>query len=287
MKRLWLLWAIHFMGCATARLVGDRPPMAPIEAGPPRVVVIEPLFDRAEWKTTTTTEVLDPSTRPDLPTMPGLTPAPNPFVSQSGAFVATSPPGAFSSSGSAGRQTVTVSRTVTEKPLFARPQTLAAIHERLLPVLRLLRPHWTFVAPGLAPTLTREAVVVRTVIDGDELVQSDRPLKNAAFAFGLVLLPLQILAAFPVEETQRVSGQLEKVSLDPKALAQRLVKHSSQPDFAVNLSGLPPRRQPFALDVEYEEGLFADESPRPSVLIDGFVERLAWAIVTFVEEESR
>ena len=37
--------------------------MDPIEAGPPRVVVIEPLFARAAWKTSTRTEFVDPSTR--------------------------------------------------------------------------------------------------------------------------------------------------------------------------------------------------------------------------------
>ncbi|MBL8924492.1 MAG: hypothetical protein JNJ54_36925 [Myxococcaceae bacterium] len=287
MNRLFLLCSVQLLGCATARLIGDRPPMTPLEAGPPRIVVVEPLFDRAEWKTTMRTEPLNPSTPPDLVGMPSMTQAPNPFQPGSGALLATSGTGAYSSSGSAGRQNAWVAyRTVTEKPLFGRPETLAAIHERLLPVLKLLRPNWTFVAPGLAPTLTRDVVVVRTLIDGNEQVQSDRSLKNAAFAFGLVLLPLQILAAFPVEETQRVSGQLEKVPVDPKALAQRLVTHTTQPDFAVNLSGLPAKQQAFALDVQYEEGLFADETPRPGVLIDGFVEKLAWAIVAFVEEES-
>jgi hypothetical protein len=64
------------------------------------------------------------------------------------------------------------------------------------------------------------------------------------------------------------------------------VKYATQPDFAVNFSGLPPRTQPFALDVEYEEGLFADESPRLGVLLDGFVEKLAFAIVTLIEESA-
>lgn len=238
--------------------------MDPIEAGPPRIVVIEPLFERAEWKTSTRTEFVDAVTGSSTLASP---------IGQS-----VSPLGAS--------QPVVVTQTTTQKPLFGRPSILAAIHERLLPAVAALRPHWTIVAPGAAPTITRNAVVIRTVLDGNEVVESDRPLKNAAFAFGLVILPLQIFTAFPVEETQRISGQLEKVAIEPKALQQRLVKYATQPDFAVNLSGLRSRRQPFALDVQYEEGLFADETPRPAVLVEGFVERLAYAIVTLVEEES-
>lgn len=220
MKLVWtLVCAIHCLGCATAHLIGERAPRDPVEAGPPRVVVIEPLFDRAEWKTSTRTDIIDAS---------GL----------------GSP---------MGQAPVVVTRTVTEKPLFARPPIMVAIHERLLPAIAALRPHWTVLAPGAAPTVTRNAVVVRTIIDKNEIVQSDRTLKNTAFAFGLVLLPLQILAAFPVEETERVSGLLEKVSVDPKALQQRLVKYATQPDFAVNFTGLSAKRQPFALDVEYED----------------------------------
>lgn len=242
--------------------------MDPIEAGPPRIVVIEPLFERAEWKTSTHTEVVDPS------------------VAMGASERYTPLPPTLMSGEPTTQSTVLATRTTIEKPLFARPAVLAAIHERLLPAIAALRPHWTIVAPGAAPTIKRDAVVIRTVLDGNEVVESDRPLKNAAFAFGLVLLPLQIITAFPVEETQRISGQIEKVAVEPKALQQRLVKYATQPDFAVNLSGLKSRRQPFALDVQYEEGLFADETPRPAVLVEGFVERLAYAIVTLVEEES-
>ncbi len=246
------------LGCAPAHLIGQRPPRDPISAGPPRVVIIEPLFDRAEWKTSVKTDV----------------------VAAPGSFAT-----GFGSMGTG--DTVTVTKTITEKPLFARPQTLAAIHQQLLPAIAILRPNWTVIAPSAAPTqVKRDATVVRTVIDGNEVTQTDRPLKNAAFAFGLVLLPLQILAAFPVEETQRISGLLERIELDPQTLQGRLVKYATQPDFAVNFSGIAPKQQNFALDVEYEEGLFADETPRPAVLVEGFVEKLAYAIVAFVEEEK-
>jgi hypothetical protein len=247
------------MGCASASLVGQRPPRDPMAAGPVRTVVLEPLFERAEWKTSTRTEFID---------APGTT----------GMGIGMTSSGAPT--------TLAVTRTVTEKPVFARLTTLAAIHERLLLAIGVLRPAWRVVSPAAAPSLKGPLTVVRTIVDGNELVQSDRPLKNAAFAFGLVLLPLQILAAMPVAETQRVSGQLDVVSLPAAELQPRLVKYATQPDFAVNFSGLPPRTQPFALDVEYEEGLFADEAPRLGVLLDGFVEKLAFAIVTLIEESA-
>lgn len=236
---LSVLIAITSLACAPAHLIGSRPPRDPVEAGPPRTVVVDSLVDRAEWKS---------------PGEAALSPAP---------------------------------KAPADRPLFTRPQTLAAIHERLVPAIAALRPHWTVVAPSAAAhQVKREAVVVRTVIDGNQITQTDRPLKNAAFAFGLVLLPLQIITAFPVEETQRISGMLERISVDPPTLKERLVKYATQPDFTVNFAGVPARQQPFALDVEYEEGLFADETPRPAVLVEGFVEKLAYAIVAFVEEEG-
>lgn len=273
-------------GCATARLVGERPPLTPVVAGPPRVVVLEPLFDRAEWKTSTRTELLSPPPGA-VPMGSGLPMGSMPIGSTVGVGVgSTFGPSPFSPGFAGSAAPVAVTRTVTEKPLFARATSLQLIYERVLPVVRALRPGWTVLTPGAAATQPRDAVVVRTVIDNDELVESDRTLKNAAFAFGLVLLPLQIIAAFPVQETQRVTGSLEKAPATAEELRKRLVKYATQPDFAVNLSGLPTRRQGFALDVAYEEGLFADEAPRTSELVDGFVERLAYAIVTLVEEED-
>jgi hypothetical protein len=259
MKHVVVMAWLGAVGCTPAHLIGQRAPRDALSVAPARTVVVEPLFDRAEWKTSTRTEFITVPGNAGFGTGIGMTPA-------------------------GGPTTVAINRTVTELPLFARPKTLAEIHQRLVPAIAALRPTWTVVSPAAAPTLKGLATVVRTVIDGNELVQSDRPLKNAAFAFGLLLWPLQFIAARPVEETQRVGGLLERVALDPPGLQQRLVKYATQPDYAVNFSGLSQQRQPFALDVEYEEGLFADETPRTSVLIDGFVEKLAFAIVTFVEE---
>jgi hypothetical protein len=174
----------------------------------------------------------------------------------------------------------------SDKALFSRPATLAALHERVTKAIGALRPSWTVLSPSTAQESRRPLTVVRVSIGSNELVASDRPLRNAAFAFGLVLLPLQLIAAMPVEETQRVTGQLEVAPVPAGGLGSRLVKFANQPDFAVNHAGLVVRAQPFALDIEYQEGLFADETPRPGVLLEGLVERLAFAVVTLIEEES-
>ena len=134
------------------------------------------------------------------------------------------------------------------------------------------------------PLLVGPVTVVRTVIDGNELVASDRTLKGLAFGFGLLIPPLQLIHIDPVHETQRVYGLLERFPLQGEALKARLVKYPSQPDFAVNLAGVQQVRREFGLDVEYTEGVLADEGPRALVLIDGFVDRLASATIALVEE---
>lgn len=187
--------------------------------------------------------------------------------------------------GGGGRDPATAP-AASDKALFSRPATLAALHERLVKTVCALRPTWTVLAPSSAQERRRPLTVVRVSVGANELVASDRTLKNVAFAFGLVLLPLQLIAAMPVEETQRVTGQLEVAPVPAGGLGSRLVKFANQPDFAVNHAGLVVRAQPFALDIEYQEGLFADETPRPGVLLDGLVERLAFAVVTLIEEES-
>jgi hypothetical protein len=103
MKLLTLL-LLPLTGCATAHLIGDRPPLMRVEAGPPRTVVIEPLFERAEWRTTTRQET------------------------------ATAPIGAGSPIGT----TTTTTRTVTEKPLFRSEERRVGKECR-----RLCRSRWS------------------------------------------------------------------------------------------------------------------------------------------------
>jgi hypothetical protein len=99
-----------------------------------------------------------------------------------------------------------------------------------------------------------------------------------------VILPLQFININPVEETVRVFGLVERFNVDATTLPTRLVRYPSQPDYAVNLANVSSVKREFGLDIAYEEGLLADERPRPKVLIDGFIDRLASATIALVEE---
>lgn len=250
-------------GCATAKLAG-KPSETPPDRGVARVVVIEPLFELAAMKT---------SLRTDYATMS------NSFGSPMSGFGGYYSPG-FGS----GPTTVAITREVREKPFFARPDVLIEVHRRLLAEVQKRRPSWRVTSTSGAPLLAGPITVVRTVIDGNELIASDRSLKGLAFGFGLLIWPLQFINLDPVHETQRVFGLLERFPLQGQDLKARLVKYPSQPDYAVNLAGVQQVRREFGLDVEYTEGVLADEGPRALVLIDGFVDRLASAAIALVEE---
>jgi hypothetical protein len=263
MRRLLLplLAVIAASGCATAKLVGD-PAFTPEDPRVARTVVIEPLFELAELQTSTRTEWARLGSGYGMPGF-GF-----------GAGFGGLAPG----------QQVAITREVREKPFFARPATLVEVHQRVLAEVQRRRPSWRVTSTGAARLLAGPVTVVRTVIEGNETVATDRTLKNLAFGFGLVIWPLQLVNISPVEETVRVSGLLERFGVDGPSLPPRLVKYPSQPDFAVNLAGETPLRRQFGLDVTYEEGLLADERPRPTVLINGFVDRLASAVIALVEE---
>lgn len=260
-------------GCATARVVG--PPIAvPEDLGVPRTVVLEPFFEVAEWQTNTKTEYA---------TTYG---APSTFGTMGGIGYGVGFAGNPSMMGPRGPQTIAVTRAVTEKPLFARPPALAAQQRAVLAAVQRLRPHWQVVTTSTAAQLTGPLSLVRVIIAGNELVDSNRSLKNLAFGFGLLIWPLQLFQVTPVSETQRVFGVLERYDTDAPTLAGRLVRYPTQPDFAFNASQMQALGRRFGLDVEYEEGLLADESPREQVLISGFAERLAVAVVALVEESQ-
>ncbi len=261
-RALWFGLVTALSGCATARLTGEPPRVSP-DPGVARTVILEPLFENAPLQRGTRTELarVSPST---------LSPSPYGYGTSGVGYGAPT--------------TVPVQFTVNEKPLFAKPVVLAELHRKLLPELQKLRPSWRVSSTSGASTLSGTVAVVRTIIGGNFLVASDRPLKNLAFGFGLLLWPLEILAAQPVQETMKVLGSLERFQLDASAVAQRLVRYSSQPDAAVNLSGQTPVRHEFGVDVAYEEGLLASDLPRPGVLADGLVQALAAAIVALVEE---
>ncbi len=256
-----LLLLLLGTGCATAKLVGPRS-VAPDDPGTSRVVVLEPLFELAELQTVNRTEFAN--------VMPGAMPF--------------GPGYGYGSGFNQMPTTVAVTRQVQEKPFFARAETLVRVHALVLQEVQRRRPSWRVTSTSGAPLLQGELTVVRTIIEGNEYVASNRTLKNLAFGFGLVIWPLQLFHLEPVEETMRIYGTVERFALGADGLRQRLVKYPSQPDFAVNLAGVEARRRPFGLDVTFEEGLLADERPRPGVLTTGFVERLAVAVIALVEE---
>ena len=243
-------------GCTAARLVGPVPITAP-DPGDHGTVVLEPFFETAEWKMTVKTEIASVS-------------GPNPL------FGATPTPFA---------NDVAVQTTVAEKPLFARVIMLAEEHRQVLAELQRLRPNWRVTSTGGAQVLTGPVNVVRVIVGDSELMGSNRTLKNLALGFGLLIWPLLIAAATPVEETHRIYGVLDRYRMDAEDLKGRLVRYPTQPDFAVNVAALPPYQRPYGLDCSYEEGLLVNEAPREQLLIRCFSLKLASAIVALVEEK--
>jgi hypothetical protein len=248
-------------GCATARVVG--PPIHVAEdPAEERAVVLEPFFEQAEWQTVMQSELYTMTSQ--------SVPVQTPF----GVGYGTTP-----------AQTVVVQRPVQQKPIFAQVKNLALEYAMVMEAVRKLRPKWKVVAPTQAMELPGPITVVRTVVRDSELIESDRSLKNLAFGFGLLILPLQLVHLSPVQETVRVYGSVQRYGIAHGAEVQRrLIKYASQPDAAVNTEGLSPLNRELGLDLAYEEGLLADEGPRELVLIEAFSMRLAAAVVALVEE---
>jgi hypothetical protein len=245
-------------GCATAHLAGQVPVTAP-DPGHERVVVVEPFFETAEWKTTVKTEIA---------TVMGGSPGVGISVGIGSPFA----------------QDVAVQHTVSEKPLFAKVAVLAEEHRQVLAEIQRLRPNWRVTSTSGAEVLSGPVTLVRVIVGDAELVESNRAMKNLAFGFGLLIWPLLLATITPVEETQRVYGVLDRYILDAAELKSRLVRYPTQPDFAVNAINLPADEREFGLDLTYQEGLLANEGPRENVLIRGFSLKLASAIVALVEE---
>ena len=256
-------------GCATARIIGP-PIVTTPDRQQQRVVVIEPFFETAEWKT----EVL----RVSSPLSPF---APTPMGAGSGISIGTAmSPGTGPITGAG----PTSELTQVVKPLLAQVASLAAEHRLVLQHVQRLRPTWRVSSTSGLQAEGGPVTVVRTIIEKSEIVGTDRALKSTAFAFGLVLLPLQIYNFWPVTETERAYGKLQRYSTDAATVKARLVRYKTQPDSAFDATGIEPLDREFGLDMTYEEGLLADEAPRKVALIEAFSERLASAIVAIVEE---
>lgn len=239
-----LLPALLCCSCATAKVIG--PPLVTTpDPMVPRVVVLEPFFETADWR-----ENVKELREPNLIT---------------------------------GRIEATQVRETT-KPLLAQVDSLAAEHRAVLQHVQRLRPSWRVTSTSGLAALEGPVTVVRVIIESSQTIESDRSLKNTAFAFGLVIWPLQVYNFWPVTETERVYGTLERFVTDAPTVKQRLVRYPTQPDSAFDAKGFTALRRDIGLDVTYEEGLLASEEPRKGVLIEAFSERLASAIVAIVEE---
>jgi hypothetical protein len=258
------LFLLVLSGCATARVVGPSaycPPDPKIE----RTVVIEPFFEVAQWETSTHTEYA------------------RVYGSSLGGYGGFGVGFGMGTGGFGRSQTVAITRQVTEKPMFAQADALAVQHSYVLHAIHKLRPSWR-VSSTSGITAEGPVTVVRTIIQGHDVIESNRALHNLAFGFGLIIWPLQLVNINPVTEQLRVYGALERYTTDTATVQSRLVRYPTQPDAAFNASGFTPDKRQFGLDVIFEEGVMANETPRKAVLLQGFAERLAVAIVALVEE---
>jgi hypothetical protein len=253
-----LSFALVLAGCQHAKLAGT--PLEIPAATSQRTVVIEPFFESAQWQTNYKTEYAQVM---------------NPYGS--GGF-------GYGGMGMGPNSTVAIQRAVTDKTVFARVGALAEEHRQLLAALAKARPTWRVTSTSGANALSGPVTVVRIIVHDSELVESNRTLKNLAFAFGLLIWPLELIVISPVEETQRVWGTLDRYETEGGELRGRLVRYPTQPDFAVNTNGLTALEHKFGLDIPYTEGLLANEAPRDGVLIEGFVQKLTAAVVAIVEE---
>ena len=235
------------LACAPARLVGPEPIAPPALQPLPVVVVLEPFFESAPVEEKTEVDTI-------------------------------------TTWGSSGRpQDLTYVRKYAQKPLFAQVRALEMEHRLVLEAVRRHRPDWRVVSTGELPALQGPVRLVRVIVGHNETVGSNRAFKSIATAFGVVIWPLLLVNVTPVHEVERIYGTLLLYEVNAEDLRGRLMRYPTQPDYAVDTRGFPARQQPYGLDVEFEEGIMASEEKRAPVLLRGFSERLAVAIVALVE----
>jgi hypothetical protein len=225
-----------------------------------------------------TTRVLGPP----LPTLPervgGVTVIVEPFFESADWKVTSKAENATVMNMYGSPQNVVVEKQVAEKPVFARIPVLMQEHQAVMNHLRILRPGWRVVSTGQLPQ-AGPVVLIRTVIGEARVEGSDRTLKTLLTGLGLGIPGLFLR----VHEFQKIYGNLSRFDADAAPLRAKLLRYPTQPDFAVDTRGLPVVNQPFGLEIEYEEGLAADELKREAVLVEDFCPRLAVAIVAMVE----
>ena len=261
------LLAASSLGCNPAVLTGPPPPAIPLQTPPPLTVVIEPFFDTSGWKTETH---LEPLLTPNGTTVG--------FGSGYGPY------GPYGAYGSAfGPYPDEVAITVQVKNVFNRVDILAQEHAQVLSSVSRMRPKWRVESTAALQSLDGPVTLVRVVVGESEVIASDRSYKKTAFIFGIFIPPLLLLQIGGVDESQRVFGLLDRYQADALQLRPRLLRYQTQPDFAVDTRGLPPTAQPFGIELSYNEGVNASATARDTVLVQGFIERLATAIVALVE----
>jgi hypothetical protein len=263
--RLFLLLAC--LGCNPAVLTGPRPPTIPPRLEPPVTLVIEPFFDTSGWKTETHLE-------------PVLSPAGTTLGYGYGGYGAYGY-GAYGSD--FGPFPTEVAISVQVKNVFNRVDVLAQEHAQVLSSVSRLRPKWRVESTGALASLSGPVTLVRVVVGESEVVGSDRSYKTTAFIFGIFIPPLLLLQIGGVDEAQRIFGLLDRYEADALQLRPRLLRYPSQPDFAVDTRGLQATAQPFGLELSYNEGVNSSATAQDTVLVQGFIERLATAIVALVE----
>jgi hypothetical protein len=263
MSRTSVLSCALFLSCATAR-INQPNSQFPSDPGVVRTVVLEPFFEITEWKTSTRTEYARIDRSSNLGSQGGF----------------------FGSTGSNFSQPtqVAITRTVQEKPIFARADALAALQGAVIKVVQERRPSWRVMSTSAGAALASNLTLVRTIVSHNERVESDRPLKNTALGFGIFIPPLLLIQIDPVHETERLSGLIEKAELDSNFIRERSIRYPTQPDAAINLSQVNLTGREFVLDVAYLEGVLADERPRTQVLLSGYVDLLATAVIALVED---
>jgi hypothetical protein len=258
----WLFFSAA-LGCSPAVLTGPPPPLIAEKLLPPVTVIVEPFFDTSGWKTETHLE---------------------PVLSPAGTTLGYGGYGPYGPYGSGFGNTPTeVSISVQVKNPFNRVDVLAQEHAQVLSAISHLRPRWRVDTTSAVQSLSGPVTLVRVVVGESEVLGSDRTYKTTAFAFGLFIPPLLLLQIGGVDETQRVFGLLERFEADAVQLRPRLLRYPTQPDFAVDTRGLFPKAQPFGLELSYNEGVNASQTARETALVQGFILRLATAIVALVE----
>ena len=259
------------LACNPAVLTGEPSPLIPPRLPPPVTVVIEPFFDSSAWRLET-----------QLHEATVLAPAGTSILAGTGPYG----PGYYGSPSSAYGiypADVTVAITVATKSVFNRVDILAQEHAQVLAEVARLRPAWRVRSTSALLSGEGPVKLVRVVIGETTVVSSDRTYKTVAFGFGIIIWPLLLLQIGGVDETERVYGLLDRYDSDALTLRPRLLRYPTQPDFAVDTRGLPRTAQPFGLDLAYNEGVASSSSAHDATLVQGFVQRLANAIVAVVE----